>query len=143
MGASAQRRAKKSNGYWGGGGFTAIPDRLRKSDARMSLSRQAKGLFFDLICQYNRVNNGDLCLAPKVMKPYGWTSNAGLKKARDELISSGFLVLSRQGGRNKPSLYALTCYRIDDCIDKRSGRTKHDLEPRETPTNDYLFQNEN
>ncbi len=142
MGASAQKqlRSKKSKGYWGGGGFTAIPDCLRKSDAFMKLPRQAKGLLLDLICQYNRQNNGDLTLTPKIMRPCGWTSNAGLEKARDELIDAGLLVLSKQGGRNRPNLYALTFYGIDECIDAKTGKCKHDLNPSRTPTNDYLLR---
>ncbi len=146
VGASAQKqlRSKKSKGsYWGGGGFNAVPDRLGRSGVMTKLSYQAKGLLMDLICQYNRKNNGDLALAPKVVRPLGWSSNAVLKKARDELIDAGLLVLSRQGGRNRPSLYALTFYQIDECIDKKSGRCKHDLTPSKTPTNDFLLHGKN
>lgn len=35
--------------------------------------------------------------------------------ALKELEDAEFLIVSRQGGKNQCSLYALTCFRIDDC----------------------------
>lgn len=49
------------------------------------------------------------------MQPRGWRSKATLDKARKELLAAGWLELSRQGGRNRCSLYSVTFYAIDEC----------------------------
>ena len=45
-------------------------------------------------------------------------SNLRKSKAKNELIERGFIAVSRQGGRNKCSLYAVTWQPIDDCKGK-------------------------
>lgn len=72
----------------------------------------------DLLGQYKGTNNGDLCMTFSVMKEVGWTSKDQLQKARNELIEKGWIVLTCQGGRKKPSLYAVTFKPIDDCKGK-------------------------
>ena len=65
-----------------------------------------------------------------VMEPFGWKSNDQLRKALSELMHYGFLVKTRQGGRNLCSLYyALGWYAIDHC------KGKHDA--METPPPDF------
>lgn len=44
-----------------------------------------------------------------------------MRRALKELEDAEFLIVGRQGGKNQCSLYALTCFRIDDC--------DHDLPP--------------
>jgi hypothetical protein len=52
------------------------------------------------------------------MRNRGWNSSDQLQKAKNELIERGFIAVSRQGGRNKCSLYAITWQPIDDCKGK-------------------------
>jgi hypothetical protein len=52
------------------------------------------------------------------MKKRGWKSSDQLNRAKKELLRSGLVVVSRQGGRNKASLYALTWFPIHECKDK-------------------------
>lgn len=52
------------------------------------------------------------------MKEKGWRSKDTLYKARNQLIQAGMIVLTRQGGKNIPSLYAVTWLGIDECNGK-------------------------
>ena len=130
-------RKDKPSARWGGGGFNAFPHRVLASAKFATLSPQATKLLIDLLSQYRGNNNGDLCAAMTLMALRGWKSKSGLDSAIKELIRTGFLVLSRQGGRHKPSLYALTFYAIDECVDKR-GISKHDLRATGSPNNEWL-----
>ncbi|WP_125181311.1 hypothetical protein [Thiohalobacter thiocyanaticus] len=85
----------------------------------------------DLSYQYRGSNNGDLCAAWAIMQKRGWLSRVTLGKAIRELKDTGFIVVSRQGGKNKASLYALTWEGIDECDGKL------DIAPRKTPPNDW------
>jgi hypothetical protein len=78
------------------------------------LSAQAKALLLDFLGQFTGFNNGDLCCAFKLMKTRGWRSRTTVEKARAELERKGWIVRTLQGWRNKPNLYALTIYKIDD-----------------------------
>lgn len=130
-------RKDKPSARWGGGGFNAFPHRVLASEKFAMLSPQATKLLLDLLSQYRGNNNGDLCAAMTLMALRGWKSKSGLESAIKELLRTGFLVLSQQGGRHKPSLYALTFYTIDECVDKR-GISKHDLRPTGSPNNEWL-----
>lgn len=101
----------------------------------LRLSANAMNLFFDFLVQYDGFNNGDLCLAWSMMKKRGWTSRDTLAKARAELLAAGVIEVSRQGGRHKATLYALTIFSVND----RDG--KLDIEATRAPKS-YWHQNE-
>lgn len=134
-------RKDKPSARWGGGGFNAVPHRVLVSEKFATLSPQATKLLIDLLSQYRGNNNGDLCAAMSLMEPRGWKSKAGHSKALKELIDTGFVILTRQGGRNTPSLYAITFYAIDDCQDEQ-GFSKFDphlgIKSAASPRNDWL-----
>jgi hypothetical protein len=75
-------------------------------------------LLDNFTAQLNGKNNGDLSAAPKIMKLFGWTSQGSVHSALIELLAFGFIEQTRQGGRNKCSLYAVTWLAIDECKDK-------------------------
>ena len=52
------------------------------------------------------------------MKKRGWRSESTLNNARKELLYYGWIVCSRQGGKNQASLYAVTFRSIDECKGK-------------------------
>lgn len=79
------------------------------------LSPRAVKALIDIYCQYRGANNGDLCATFSVMRARGWRSKDQLAKALDELIDKGWLMITRQGGRNIPMLYAVTFMAIDAC----------------------------
>lgn len=116
---------EKSNNRKFSGGFAALPYHIfrancttRKPAAVSSLSHSAFHLLINLASQLNGKNNGDLSAAPKIMALYGWSSKGTLATALAELRERGFIELTRQGGRNKCNLYAVTWLAIDECKGK-------------------------
>lgn len=81
--------------------FTALRHDVINSPSFLGLSNSAKVAFLHLLAKYNRKNNGDLS-APSL--------RTGLK----ELEQNGFIETTRQGGKNQCSLYALTCFPLND-----------------------------
>lgn len=99
----------------GGESFFPMRFDVLKSPLFTALSGNAIKLLMHLIAQYNGNNNGNLTAVFSQMRGNGWSSPATLNKAKHELTESGLVVVSRQGGRNQCSLYALTFLAIDDC----------------------------
>jgi len=52
------------------------------------------------------------------MKKRGWKSESTLNKVKKELLNTGWIILTRQGGKNRCSLYAVSFQSIDDCKGK-------------------------
>jgi hypothetical protein len=131
-----RRRAK---GRQEGGSFCALPHSIfRSTEDRPApaarLSRSARALLVDIAMQFSGGNNGNLTAAPTIMSRYGWRSRGTLSAALAELIAEGFLEITRQGGRNRASLYALTWKGID------AG--PHDAPPSPVPSRLFLPENE-
>ena len=102
-----------------GGGFFALPHHVfRASGERPApvavISPAARAFLIDLCAQFNGRNNGNLSAAPKIMRLYGWKSGSRIDACVVELVVAGFLTLTRQGGRNRCSLYAVTWLGIDE-----------------------------
>lgn len=115
-------RRQKIKGRRSGPTFGAKPHHIFRADIKASqsspasvLSHMAAHMLDNLVAQFNGNNNGDLTAAPKIMKLYGWSSQGSVHSALTELLAKGFIEQTRQGGRNKCSLYALTWMAIDDC----------------------------
>lgn len=109
------RSRVKHTGRRQSGTFTLIPHAVQDSANWRQCSGTAIKLLCDLARQFNGRNNGDLCAALTVMEPRGWKHGETVGNALRELRHYGLLFLTRQGGLNKPSLYALTWLPIDDC----------------------------
>jgi hypothetical protein len=123
-------------------GFAAKPHHIFRADCKNEipspasvLSHMAAHLLDNMFAQFNGSNNGDLSAAPKIMKLYGWNSQGSINKALTELLALGFIEQTRQGGRNKCSLYAVTWLAIDDC------KGKLDVNPTKVASN--LWKPEN
>lgn len=82
------------------------------------LSPYAKALLFELFSQYRGRNNGDLSCAWGTVKDRGVGSHRTVQRAEKELIDTGWIFRTRQGGKNRCNLYALTFYDIDECDGK-------------------------
>ncbi len=95
--------------------FFALPRACTDHWNYARLSSKAVKLLVDLGAQLRGNNNGNLTVAFNVMKKRGWTSKSSLEKAWKELLETGWIVKTRQGGRNFPSLYALTFEPINEC----------------------------
>lgn len=114
--------------------FVMLRHEILDSSAWLRLSAHARCLLIELARQFRGCNNGDLCATFSVMHPRGIGSRGTLHSALRELLASGLIEQTRQGGKNRCSLYALTWEAIDDCRDGR-GRPKLDVNPTRTPSN--------
>ncbi len=116
----------KSKGRKEGGSFVAVPHAILRHSNYASLKSRAVKLLFDLYGQYNGTNNGDFSAAFTIMKKLGWTSKDQLFKAKEELLQNGWIVVTRQGGINRATLFAVTFKPIDECkgkLDRAAGNT--------------------
>lgn len=94
--------------------FTALRHDVINSPGFLGLSNSAKVAFLHLLAKYNRKNNGDLSAPLNRAKEYFNLSSPGLSVALKELEQNGFIDTTRQGGKNQCSLYALTCFPLND-----------------------------
>ena len=107
------------------GSFVMLPHTVLEHENYARRSHRAIRLLIDLYGQYRGNNNGDLCLAWTIMTKKGWKSKDQLHKAKKELLDSGWIIVTRQGGRNKCSLYAVTFKSIDYCNGKLDVKETH------------------
>lgn len=110
--------------------FVMLRKDVITSEQFANLSYKAIKLLIDVLEQYNGNNNGDLCITMSVMKKKGWKSSGTLHSAKNELSEKGWIVQTRQGGRHRCSLYAVTMHPIDECggkLEVRSTRTASNL----------------
>jgi hypothetical protein len=109
------------------GGFIALPHAVIRSTMFHRLSAHAVKLLMALLAQYRGDNNGDLAMTWNMLKDKGWFSRDTLNKASKELLKGEWIIVSRRGGRNRASLYAITFYAVDEC------RGKLDIRPTGSP----------
>ncbi len=121
------RTRKRTTGRGGTPPFFQLPHNLLDLPVFSKLSHPSKSLLLDVARQYNGHNNGDLCVTLKVMQKRGWTSNSTLRRALQGLLDAKLLVMTRQGGLNQCSLFALTWLAIDEC------KGKLDVQPTSSP----------
>lgn len=97
------------------GRFVGVPYNVASSPQWCELSAHEVKLLFDLSFQYNGSNNGNLSATHTLMKGRGW-ANGTLGRTLASLLEKGFLVITRQGWkqRGKPTLLALTWNGIDE-----------------------------
>ncbi len=121
------------------GGYVQLAHCVIRSQTYANLSAHAVKLVNDLLSQYYGSNNGDLCAPFSIMQKRGWKSTGTLNRAIKELLETGFIETSRQGGRHLCSLYALTFYAVDECkgkLDIRSTTSPKSLWRKHEPVPD-------
>lgn len=102
--AAAEKRGNQS--------FMPLRHDVLRSPVVQTLSGSAARLLLHLMAQYNGHNNGDLTAT---YASAGFPSKETLGKAIAELRGNGLITVSRQGGRNRCNLYAMTFLAIDHC----------------------------
>lgn len=112
---SKGRYAHKGGSKKSENSFVMFQRRILEHPRFTKLSAPACKALLYLAAQYRGMNNGDLGIAWKIAKDRGWKSNGSLRLATKELVEAGFVVQTRQGGRNRCSLFALAWFPIDDC----------------------------
>ena len=111
--------------------FALIPVEVLKSQACASLPPSALKVLIALAAQHSGYRNGDLSIARPILREFGLRSQRQIYDAVERLEERGLIVKTRQGGRNRASLYAVTWFGIDEC------QGKHDCRPSAVPTNDW------
>jgi hypothetical protein len=124
-------KREKIKGRRESGQFLNIPTQIPLSNQYANLGAWSVKLLIDLYTQYNGHNNGDLCAAFSMMQKRGWRSKGTLSNALTELTNAGFILKTRQGGKHKASLYAVTFRGIDEC------KGKLDINPMPVPPNTW------
>ena len=95
MGRSKFQKAK---GRAESGSYLQLWHQVLRSPRFAALPAQAVKALCGLLAQYRGNNNGDLTAALSIMQPYGWSSRDTLKRALDDLLAAGFIIVTRQGG---------------------------------------------
>ena len=117
------------------GGYHITRHDMVNSPEFTALSGNAVKVSIKLMAQFRDFNYGDLSAPQNKAKELFGLSKRTLKTSLDELIESGFIVTTRQGHNNQCSLYAVTCWAIDQCGGKIN------IEPTQNPLNSWRIQN--
>lgn len=116
------RSRLKAKGRREQGSFILLPKSILESEEYAALTAYEVKLLIDLFVQYNGYNNGDFHCAWTLMQKRGWHSQDTLNRALRGLMGNGFVMKTRQGGKHKCSLYAVTWKEINDCDGKLDAR---------------------
>ncbi len=119
--SSKRNRRVTQKTYSEVGRFSAIPHAVLINYRYRALSSTARSLLMDLTLQLGVANNGDISTAQKILEPLGWKDSTR-KRALDELRHNDLVWLTRQGGKNRCSLYAFTWRSIDECGGKLESK---------------------
>ncbi len=109
------KRKQKGATQWAdvdGGQAFIIPVTALRHPNFVRLSANACKLVLDLGRQYSGFNNGYLSAAFSILAPCGWKSESTIREAVAECLHYGIILKTRQGGRNRCNLFALTWWRI-------------------------------
>ena len=110
----SKRKWKQAAASRDAGGFVAMPWAVLDSPAYQALSHPGKALLMEFARQYVRDNNGRLLASGRYLAARGWTSNAVITRAKQELLDAGFIHETVKGQRpNKASWYAVTWATLD------------------------------
>ena len=115
---SVNERRRRIKGRQAIGPFLMLPHNVLNHPKFVSLNGRAVKLLLDIAVQYNGRNNGDLCAPLSLMSLRGWKSSDQLHKAKKELVRNELIMVSRQGGINKTTLFAVTWVPVDECNGK-------------------------
>ena len=91
-----------------------MPHILVHDSKYLNLSPVAHKTLNYLASQCKKYNNGDLDICEKNARRRGFLmSGASMRRGAKELQKKGFIELTRQGGRNRNSLFALAWYDVE------------------------------
>lgn len=116
------RSRLKAKGRADFGSYVAVPHAILESPEWAALTAFEVKLLLDVYGQFNGKNNGALSAAWTLMRPRGWHSESTLNRALRGLLDKGFLLKTRQGGKNRCSFFAVTWREVHDCNGKHDMR---------------------
>lgn len=98
--------------------FAGIPNRVIEHPDFHALSANSVRLLIWFAYQYKGNNNGKLCAVHSQLHDKGFKSKSTLSAALKELLTKGFIELSKGSGLSKngrtPNYYALTYESVDN-----------------------------
>jgi hypothetical protein len=127
-----ERKRSKITGKGKGHSFLRLPHFLTDSEQYGNLTAYASKLLTEIARKYRGKNNGDLSIPWVSLRTRGFNSEWTVKRARDELIDAGFILVTRHGGNHLCALYAITWEAIDECPGKGL-----EIAPTHTAPNDW------
>jgi hypothetical protein len=108
-------RRAKATGKGRDPGFLMLTRNVTESPEFNALSGNATKLLIQLAQEYRPGKNGNLSCAWGDMSKRGWRSPGTLQDAKRELLDGGWIICTRQGGKNLCSLFAVTWWPVDEC----------------------------
>lgn len=120
--------------------FVKLDRTMTNSHAFRLLSGNESKVFTILLSQYNGNNNGNLAIPYNQAENYG-LSRQTLSTTLNLLEAKGFIQCTRRGYIGAISLYAVTCFGIDDCFNQ-SGVSVHCMKANDRPSNKWAKYNE-
>lgn len=108
--SAAKRSPKRFSGP-----VIVLPKSVFRSPEYWTLSHRARTLLLAFHLDFNSHNNGALRLLFTKPAAFGFSGRAQMELARNELLTAGWIEITRQGGKHSPSLYALTWMPINAC----------------------------
>ena len=118
MSRSNERKKSNSKAAIGSGPFMPMGLSMLKSSNLLGISPHASKLLLDICSQWRYGHNGDVSVTWSLMQPRGWKSKETLNNSLKELREAELIILTRQGGKNLCSLYAVGWIAIDQCRGK-------------------------
>lgn len=115
--------------------FVKLDRNLTQSTIYKMLSGSESKIFHALLSKYNGRNNGNLAIPYNQANSYALsrqTLSTGLKL----LEAKGLIKCTRQGYSGAISLYAVTCYAIDECFNG-NGAKVHSVNATDRPSNEW------
>jgi len=127
MGVMKRAKKAKKKGVLDGQIFIPLSLEALGSRNFASLSPSAVKLFMALIAEIRprrrdpASNNGNLSVALKNLKRYGFGSPHTITKAKGELLENGWIEITKIGGLGLgPTLYGITLWPIADLMESHS-----------------------
>lgn len=115
MSKNSKRALKAAKEARGGGQFLPFTLNVLQSKELSNLTPYEAKLLLDLMSQWRIGQNGNQCATWTLMQKRDWRSRETLNNALKGLVNKGIIILTRQGARNKCSLYGLGWLAIDEC----------------------------
>ncbi len=107
-----ERKRGKGKPMWLGG-YASLPRVFYETKEYRALSSQARSLLVEYALRFKGDNNGDLEMTEEQFSLAGLGTPTTFQRYKAELINAGWIVVTRQGGLGRCSLYALTYLPID------------------------------
>jgi hypothetical protein len=118
-------RKKVKQTYKEEGQFFALPHAVANHPDYISLSWAARSLLSDMGILCNGFNNGNISIALSTMKKRGWNSEGVIDRAKKELLVKDWIRLTRQGGKRKCSLFAISWKPLNETKNELDIDPKH------------------